>query len=41
LFVDDREKNVATARELGIDTAMFRPEKEFADAKNWISRRAL
>ena len=41
LFVDDREKNIATARELGIETALFRPEKEFTDVKNWISRPAL
>lgn len=41
LFVDDREKNVATARVLGIDTVKFRPEKGVTDAKNWISRRAL
>jgi len=41
LFVDDREKNVATARELGIDTVKFTPEKGVTDAKNWISRHAL
>lgn len=39
LFVDDREKNVSAARELGIDTVLFKPEKEFTDVKNWISRR--
>jgi putative hydrolase of the HAD superfamily len=41
LFVDDREKNVVAARELGIETIMFEPEIGFTDAKNWISQRAL
>jgi putative hydrolase of the HAD superfamily len=41
LFVDDREKNVNAARDLGIETIMFKPETGFTDAKNWISRHAL
>jgi len=41
LFVDDREKNVNAARDLGIETVMFKPETGFTDAKNWISRHAL
>ena len=41
LFVDDREKNVVAARELGIETIMFEPEFGFSDAKKWISQRAL
>lgn len=41
LFVDDREKNVIASRKAGIETIMFNPETGFADAKNWISRRAL
>jgi HAD superfamily hydrolase (TIGR01509 family) len=41
LFVDDREKNVIAARELGIETIKFKPEIGFADAKNWISQCAL
>jgi len=41
LFIDDREKNVVAARELGIETVMFKPEIGFADAKQWISHRAL
>ena len=41
LFVDDREKNVITSREAGIETVMFKPEIGFADAEKWISRRAL
>jgi HAD superfamily hydrolase (TIGR01509 family) len=41
LFVDDREKNVVAARELGIETIMFEPEIGFAGAKKWLSRRAL
>ncbi|MGI9318543.1 MAG: HAD-IA family hydrolase [bacterium] len=41
LFVDDREKNVAAARESGIETIMFEPEAGFASVKKWISQRAL
>ncbi len=41
LFVDDREKNVISSREVGIETVMFNPEIGFTDVRNWISRRAL
>lgn len=41
LFVDDREKNVVAAQELGIETIMFETEIGFADVKNWISQRVL
>lgn len=41
LFVDDREKNVSAARDIGIETALYRPEEGFSYAKSWISRRAL
>jgi len=41
LFVDDREKNVVAARELGIETIMFEPETGFTGAKEWMSRQAL
>ena len=40
LFVDDREKNVNAARDLGIETIMFKSETGFTHAKKWISRRA-
>jgi len=41
MFVDDREKNVVAARELGIETIMFEPESGFSEAKKWISQRGL
>ena len=41
LFVDDREKNVIAARDMGIETVLYKPEEGFSYAKNWISRRAL
>lgn len=41
LFVDDRGKNVVAARDMGIDTILYKPEEGFRDAKNWISRLAL
>ena len=40
LFVDDRENNVMAARDLGIETILFKPEEGFENAKDWISRRA-
>ena len=41
LFVDDREKNVIAARDIGIETVLYKPEEGFSYAKSWISRRAL
>jgi putative hydrolase of the HAD superfamily len=41
LFVDDREKNVIAARDIGIETVLYKSEDGFSHAKNWISRRAL
>jgi len=41
LFVDDRERNVIAARDIGIETVMYKPEEGFSHAKSWISRRAL
>jgi len=41
MFVDDREKNVVAAQELGIETIMFEPESGFSEAKKWISQRGL
>ncbi len=38
-IIDDREKNVVAARNLGIDTILFKPEPGFGDVKNRISRR--
>jgi len=40
LFVDDREKNVIAARDIGIETVLYKPEEGFSYAKSWISRRA-
>ena len=36
LFVDDREKNVVAARDLGIDTILFKPQDGFDNVKNRI-----
>ena len=33
LFVDDREKNVMAARDLGIETILFKPEVGFGEVK--------
>jgi len=41
LFVDDREKNVLAARDIGIETVLYKPEEGFSYATSWISRRAL
>ena len=41
LFVDDREKNVVAARDIGIETVLYQSEEDFSYAKNWISRRTL
>jgi len=41
LFLDDREKNVIAARDIGIETVLYKPEEGFSYAKSWISRRAL
>jgi FMN phosphatase YigB (HAD superfamily) len=41
LFVDDREKNIAAARDLGIETIMFHPEDGFEGIKFQISHRTL
>jgi FMN phosphatase YigB (HAD superfamily) len=41
LFDDDREKNVIAARDIGIETVLYKPEEGFSYAKSWISRRAL
>ena len=45
LFVDDREKNVTTAIELGIDTVLFRPENGVTEVKagshNVLSNKRL
>ena len=38
-IIDDREKNVVAARNLGIDTILFKPEDGFGDVKYRISRR--
>ncbi len=40
LFVDDREKNVITSRQLGMETIMFKAEIGFIDTKNWVVKRA-
>ena len=40
LFIDDREKNVIAAREIGIETVLYKPEEGFSYARNWISRRS-
>jgi FMN phosphatase YigB (HAD superfamily) len=41
LFVDDREINVIAARDIGIETILYKPEEGFSYAKSWISRRGL
>ena len=41
LFVDDREKNVQSARELGIETILFDSKTGFEDVKKRISRSAI
>ena len=41
LFVDDREKNVIVARDIGIETVLYKPAEGFSYAKSWISRRSL
>ena len=41
LFLDDRKKNVIAARDMGIETVLFKPEEGFNYAKIWISRRTL
>ncbi|MBV1914402.1 MAG: HAD-IA family hydrolase [Pseudomonadales bacterium] len=40
LFLDDREKNVIAAREIGIESILFEPEKGFKQAIDWLSERA-
>lgn len=39
LFVDDRERNVRAARELGIESLLHDPRAGFADARRWLSRQ--
>ena len=41
LFVDDREANVLAARELGIESILHDPRAGFADARRWLSQRAI
>ena len=40
LFIDDRERNVMAARDIGIETVLYKPEEGFSYARNWISRRS-
>ena len=37
-FVDDREKNVIAARQLGIESDLFTEVKGFENAKGWLDR---
>ena len=41
LFVDDRGKNVMAARDIGIESILFKPEEGFKNARDWISQRTL
>ena len=40
LFLDDREKNVIAAQEVGIESILFKPENGFKQATDWLSEHA-
>ncbi len=41
LFVDDRARNVETARAPGIESLLFDPDQGFDEVQGWTERHAL